>query len=227
MLPLTERVKRYLTFATGLFECIGFAGAIFGWASLVFVLKKEGYFSDLCLPLHNASESGERNGTLDCHLQDERFTLIFTLASFMDSFTTLPSGFVFDYFGTMAAQFVAISMYTAATLIIAFSTAASAVLLFPAASLLAVGGGTFYISNMQVGNLFGSRRSTVITLYNGAFASSSCAFLLVKVLYEAGFSVKSIFLFISSLSIIHVLRTFFLLPQRHIPYPLPKDYTYG
>ncbi|XP_078095390.1 equilibrative nucleobase transporter 1-like [Mustelus asterias] len=118
-------------------------------------------------------------------------------------------------------------MYTTATLMIAFSTAATSVLMFPAASLLAVGGGTFYITNMQVGNLFGNRRSTVITLYNGAFASSSSAFLLVKVLYEAGFSIKSIFLFISSLSIVHILRTFFLLPRKHIPFPLPKGYTYG
>ncbi|XP_078061812.1 equilibrative nucleobase transporter 1-like, partial [Mustelus asterias] len=106
MLPLTERVKRSLTLVTGLFECLGFAGAIFGWASLVFVLKKEGYFSDLCVPLHNVTVAGDRNVTMDCHLQDERFALIFTLASFMDSFTTLPSGCVFDYLGTRAAQSV-------------------------------------------------------------------------------------------------------------------------
>ncbi|XP_043539095.1 solute carrier family 43 member 3-like [Chiloscyllium plagiosum] len=227
MLSLGERVKRYLTFASGIFECIGFAGAIFGWASLVFVLKEEGYFYNLCVSPHNSSEPGGSNGTVDCYLQDERFALIFTMASFMDSFTTLPGGYIFDRFGTMPAQFMAISMYTTGTLLVAFSTAASAVLLFPAACLLAVGGGTFYISNMQIGNLFGDRRSTVITLYNGAFASSSCAFLLVKVLYQAGFSVRSIFLFISSMSIVHVLRVLFLLPRKNIPYPLPEDYTYG
>ena len=43
------RVKRCLTFATGLVECLCFAGAVFGWASLVFVLKTEGYFSSLCV----------------------------------------------------------------------------------------------------------------------------------------------------------------------------------
>ena len=42
-------VRRYLTFATGLVECLCFAGAVFGWASLVFVLKTEGYFSSLCV----------------------------------------------------------------------------------------------------------------------------------------------------------------------------------
>lgn len=42
-------VKRCLTFATGLVECLCFAGAVFGWPSLVFVLKEEGYFSSLCV----------------------------------------------------------------------------------------------------------------------------------------------------------------------------------
>ncbi|XP_067915924.1 equilibrative nucleobase transporter 1-like [Heterodontus francisci] len=83
------------------------------------------------------------------------------------------------------------------------------------------------MTNMQVGNLFGNRRSTIITLYNGAFDSSSAVFLVVKVLYEAGLSLMSMFLFISCLSSIHILRTIFLLPRTHIPYPLPKGYTYG
>lgn len=45
----TLRVQHCLTFATGLVECLCFAGAVFGWASLVFVLKTEGYFSSLCV----------------------------------------------------------------------------------------------------------------------------------------------------------------------------------
>ncbi|GCB68924.1 hypothetical protein scyTo_0013894, partial [Scyliorhinus torazame] len=78
-----------------------------------------------------------------------------------------------------------------------------------------------------VANLFTNRRSTVITLYNGALDSASAVFLLVKVLHEAGFSLMSMFLFITSLSTIHILRTFFLLPRTHIPYPLPERYTFG
>lgn len=33
----------------------------------------------------------------------------------------------------------------------------------------------------QIGNLFGKHRSTIITLYNGAFDSSSAVFLIIKV----------------------------------------------
>lgn len=40
--------KRLGTLLSGLLECGAFCGIIFGWASLVFVLKDLGYFEDLC-----------------------------------------------------------------------------------------------------------------------------------------------------------------------------------
>lgn len=43
------RVCYWLTLVSGLVECLCFAGAVFGWASLTFVLKSDGYFSYLCV----------------------------------------------------------------------------------------------------------------------------------------------------------------------------------
>lgn len=43
----------------------------------------------------------------DCSGQDEQFSLIFTIASFMNNFLTLPSGFLFDNFGTTVARLCA------------------------------------------------------------------------------------------------------------------------
>lgn len=216
-------VRRYLTFATGLVECLCFAGAVFGWASLVFVLKEEGYFSSLCVNTTGANSTQ----VLDCSGQDEQFSLIFTIASFMNNFLTLPNGFLFDRFGTTVARLFGTCLYTLGTLMVAFSSAALANLLFPALSLLAVGGILFLMTNMQVGNLFGSHRSTIITLYNGAFDSSSALFLIIKLLHESGISLRASFLFLSACSGIHLLRTFFLMPRKFIPYPLPDHYTYG
>ena len=42
--------KRLGTLLSGLLECGAFCGIIFGWASLVFVLKDLRYFEDLCEP---------------------------------------------------------------------------------------------------------------------------------------------------------------------------------
>jgi hypothetical protein len=53
------------TLLTGLLECLGFAGVLFGWASLVFVFKTEHYFKELCEPnaglLSNATEQAGKN----------------------------------------------------------------------------------------------------------------------------------------------------------------------
>ncbi|NWZ41922.1 S43A3 protein, partial [Brachypodius atriceps] len=217
--------KRLGTFLSGLLECGAFCGIIFGWASLVFVLKDLSYFEGLCQP----STTPSPNLTLgsECSGQDEQFSLVFTIGSFMNNFMTFPMGVVFDRFGTTAARLIAISLYTGGTLLVAFSTPETAVLLFPAMSMLSVGGILLILTNMQVGNLFGNYRSIIITLYNGAFDSSSAIFLIVKLLYERGLSLRAMFLFLAACSAWHLLRTLFLMPRTRIPYPLPPDYDYG
>ncbi|XP_046775186.1 solute carrier family 43 member 3 isoform X2 [Gallus gallus] len=210
---------------TGLLECGAFCGIIFGWASLVYVLKSLGYFGQWC----ESSAILNPNGTLypDCSGQDEQFSLVFTIGSFMNNFMTLPMGYVFDRFGTAVARLIAISLYTGGTLLVAFSTPDLAVLLFPAMSMLSVGGILLILTNMQVGNLFGKYRSIIITLYNGAFDSSSAIFLIIKVLHEHGLSLRAMFFFMAACSAWHLLRTIFLMPRMHIPYPLPPAYNYG
>ncbi|NXG52080.1 S43A3 protein, partial [Psilopogon haemacephalus] len=214
--------KRLATLLSGLLECGAFCGIIFGWASLVFVLKQLEYFADLC-------QTSITNDSVlfDCSRQDEQFSLVFTIGSFMNNFMTFPMGFIFDRFGTAIARLIAISLYTGGTLLVAFSTPGLSVLLFPAMSMLSVGGMLLILTNMQVGNLFGKYRSIIITLYNGAFDSSSAIFLIIKVLYEQGLSLQSMFLFMAACSAWHLLRSLFLMPRTRIPYPLPPAYDYG
>uniref|UniRef100_A0A8B9TFX9 Solute carrier family 43 member 3 n=3 Tax=Anas platyrhynchos TaxID=8839 RepID=A0A8B9TFX9_ANAPL len=220
------RAKRLGTLLSGLLECGAFCGIIFGWASLVYVLKDLQYFGELCQTSPSPSPSPNRTLS-DCSGQDEQFSLIFTIGSFMNNFMTLPMGYVFDRFGTAVARLIAISLYTGGTLLVAFSTRDLAVLLFPAMSMLSVGGILLILTNMQVGNLFGKYRSIVITLYNGAFDSSSAIFLIIKVLYERGLPLQAMFLFMAACSAWHLLRTLFLMPRTRIPYPLPPNYNYG
>ncbi|KAI5617470.1 solute carrier family 43 member 3 [Silurus asotus] len=217
------RVRYKLTLVTGLLECLCFAGVVFGWASLVFVLKTDGYFSDLCVNVTGANGTTDK----DCSAQDEQLSLIFTVASFMNNILTFPNGFLFDLYGTLTTRLLGICFYTTGTLLVAFSSKALSLLLFPALSFISVGGILLLLTNIQVGNLFGTHRSTIITLYNGAFDSSSAIFLIIKVLYEKGISLQTSFLFLSACDIIHLLRTLFLLPRSHIPHPIPESYSYG
>ncbi|XP_061076371.1 equilibrative nucleobase transporter 1-like isoform X1 [Conger conger] len=216
-------LRCWLTLATGLVECLFFTGVVYGWPSLVFILKASGYFSDQC---ENATEP---NGTqyMDCSKQDELFSLDFTIASFLQRFIGLLSGFLFDRFGTMATRLLAITLYTTGTLMIAFSHPDISFILFPGLSFIAFGGIMLILTNIQVGNLFHAHRSTISTLYFGAYISSAIIFLIVKVAFENGISLQHAFFFLSACSIIHLMRTFILMPKMHIPYPLPEGYTYG
>ncbi|GCB81625.1 hypothetical protein scyTo_0021431 [Scyliorhinus torazame] len=107
MESLGDRCRLYFCFATGLFECLGFAGVINGWASLVFVLRNEEYFLDVCDTILNSSSDGARNVSAGCDLQDDRFTLVFTIASFAFGFSALPGGVLFDFVGTMVTRILA------------------------------------------------------------------------------------------------------------------------
>ncbi|XP_038843090.1 solute carrier family 43 member 3-like [Salvelinus namaycush] len=215
------KLRHSLTVASGFVENLCFSGIAYGWASLVFILKNDGYFSDLCDITANATALS------DCSGQDEQFSLVFTVASFSMNFLRFPLGFLFDRFGTMATRLLATCLYTTGTLLITGSSPEQSALLFPAISCLITSGMLFYTTNAQVGNLFDSHRSTVISVYAGAFDSSAAVFLIIKFLYERGVSFHSSFLVLSVCSVIHVFRTFFLMPKTHIPYPLPDRYSYG
>ncbi|XP_078598642.1 equilibrative nucleobase transporter 1-like isoform X2 [Branchiostoma floridae x Branchiostoma japonicum] len=257
-------VKKWITFVTGVLECLLFGGLIFGWASLVIVLKSENFFSSNCPSAINGQENGFSNSSVNtavtpvifsnetqfttlspkglsnasdvdscaapsvgCTYQDEQLSLVFTIASACLSFMALPNGILYDKFGTRKTRIVASVTYAIAMLMTAFTTVASSEMLFASMCIMAASGGYLLITNMQIGNLFGDKRSTVITLVNGAFDSSSFVFLVVLKIYEGGVSFKVIFLFFSVATSLLLLRSLFLLPNKQFPWPLPQDYNYG
>ena len=59
--------------------------------------------------------------------------------------------------------------------------AGSAFLLYPSMILLGLGGYYFLMTNMQLGNILPTKRSTIISLYCGAYDSSAFLLLLIKV----------------------------------------------
>ncbi|KAM4603928.1 equilibrative nucleobase transporter 1-like [Polymixia lowei] len=202
-------MHHWLTLVSGFVEGLCFTGIAYGWASLVFVLKADGYFADHCV-----NTTGEDHVvSTDCSGQDDQLSMVMSVASFFTNILRFPFGFIFDRYGTTVVRLLAIANKSA--------------LLFPALSCLISSGMMLYITNAQVGNLFDTRRSTVISIYTGAFDSSAAVFLIIKFLHERGVSFHTSFFMLSSCSIIHLFRTFFLMPRGHIPYPLPEGYTYG
>lgn len=75
-----------------------------------------------------------------------------------------------------------------------------------------------------VGTQLWPRRGGVWPAWAGG---SACCRPRPQVLYEHGLSLRAMFLFMAACSAWHLLRTFFLMPRTHIPYPLPPAYDYG
>ena len=63
-LEVGTRLRYRLTLASGMLECLGFAGVVFGFASLVFVLKEDGYFSHLCVSVPGTNGTKTTTGEL-------------------------------------------------------------------------------------------------------------------------------------------------------------------
>ena len=84
-----------------------YGGPIYGWAALVFVLKADGYYSNLCKneTIDNLEADKDVNVTMDtvpptCSEQDAMLNLVFTAAAFSLSVSLILTGALFDYFGT-------------------------------------------------------------------------------------------------------------------------------
>lgn len=239
---MMSKLQNYLSVLTAVVELVFFSGLIFGWSSITYVLQKEGFFSYLCsLPgnessttpatsRENASSSPPENEVVSqkCKFQDESFNLVFTVASFMLSISTLVNGYIFDRFGTWVARIIAIVLFSLGAVMLSFINVQTSILLYPAMCCFAIGGILLLVTNMQLGNLFPRFKSSIITLMNGSLDSSSVVFLLVKLAYDSGISFNFIFLFILFCTLFLWMRTFLFLPQAHVPVSVPKKtYQYG
>ena len=95
--------RYYVTFALAAFEMIFFAGIIYGWASLVYIFKEEGYFGYLC-PVNETVSMQDQDADVICDAQDANFNLIFTLGSILSFLFFTPAGYAFDTFGTRVTR---------------------------------------------------------------------------------------------------------------------------
>lgn len=251
------KVKYLLSLVTASVECLFFSGLIFGWPSISYVLKKEGYFSNYCSS--DSSETVEFNNSQNitteststllenstaglystpsispaediypsCKTQVEHLNLVFTISSTLMSFSTLINGYIYDKYGTWISRTLAILLFTLGSVLMSVSTIGTSWLLYPAMTCFAIGGILLLVTNLQIGNLFGPMRSSVITMCSGALDSSSFIFLIIKLMYDAGMALSTTFIIITCSTVLLWIRTFTLLPQRHIPFPVTKGFDYG
>ncbi|XP_078681818.1 equilibrative nucleobase transporter 1-like isoform X3 [Branchiostoma floridae x Branchiostoma belcheri] len=187
--------KRFLLLAISVLEMLLFSGIIYGWASLVYILKQEGYFSDSCNTTTADSQikcqAVTNTSTQDapcypeCLEQDERLTQVFAISVVASQVASLFAGIGLDYLGLRFTRTCFSTLIATAALLLGFSTREYpyVYLVYPGMILVGMCANITLLANVTVGNLFGSRRSTVITIITGSFGSSPITFLVTKLLY--------------------------------------------
>ncbi|XP_030848063.1 solute carrier family 43 member 3 [Strongylocentrotus purpuratus] len=229
----------------GALENLIHAGVIFGWPSLVFVLKDIGYYSDKCPEDPTPTGASRKNATTDgvyntsvtmtisttttsdevfCEEQDAALVLVYTVATVILPLSLLPAGYLLLITGGRNSRIVFSVMMICGYACLALSSPDIPSLLYPASILLGAAGLIIILASFEIANLFPTQKSTVIGVMNGCYDTSTLIFLLIKIAYENGISLE-----VSSL-VLACSTVFFgvnicLLPRYHIPWPLPDDYS--
>ncbi|ESO88987.1 hypothetical protein LOTGIDRAFT_228934 [Lottia gigantea] len=222
-------MKRYITVVWCFLETLFFGGLIYGWGSLVFILKDEDVYADLCdgnqpefnysIPINqsvqvfNTSSSMKRG----CNEQDSIFTLVFTVASFLFCAGCAVLGQVNYKFGTRVTRILSFLIFECGALMIAFVSPSVPALIFPGLTLIGVGGIPLLVTNAQIANLFQAGSSTIVGLMCGAFDGSSGVQLLVKLAHESGFSRQKSYFVLAGTHTLILVSTFLFLPKGFIP----------
>ncbi|XP_059147528.1 equilibrative nucleobase transporter 1-like [Physella acuta] len=216
---------RFLYAIWAFLECLGFYGLIEGWGSLVYVLKDEGIYSDLCgdHPENSSTVSNDTkndtegaNKSSGCLEQDSKLASIFTVASSLYCLFNMLLGQVSFKFGARITRLIAVLFYVCGALMIAFTSKELPWLAYPGLTFIGFGGVAMFFTCIQVANLFPLGGSVVIGFLNGGFDTSSGVQLMVKFGYENGISRRTSYVIIACCQVFTLISSLFFYPKDFI-----------
>ncbi|KAK3090873.1 hypothetical protein FSP39_015391 [Pinctada imbricata] len=203
-------------------EILLFGGIVYGWGSLVFVLKQERFYIEECSFNSNRTAS---SSNLTSGIDSVNNTLEPTSSKLehYHSFLDDPESGIgciqqearLNVWFSIAVGIV----YAVGCLCIAFATPELPWLLGPGLACVGLSGLVMLATSMQVANLFHTIKTTVVAVLSGLFDVSSMTQQLVKIAHENGASRKESYLIITLVSVFTFAVSTFLL--------LPKDYILG
>ena len=146
------------------------AGIIYGWQSLLDILKREGVFAADCP--HAPAEW--------CPAADVKFNEIFTAGSFGALGGGLVFGIVLDHYGPRLCCVLGHIMLLLGLLLMAFSKTGTFEAFLPAYLLMGLAGSPVQLAVLHVCNEF-EQASSAMSIFAGTYAASALVFVVFKV----------------------------------------------
>ncbi|XP_005107133.2 solute carrier family 43 member 3 [Aplysia californica] len=215
---------RFLVVFLCLLECLSITGVIFGWASVVYVLKAEGFFLDLCNVTLGGNGANAGGTIVTCDERDLQFSILFAVAFSAQALGAFMIGRLQMAAGNRVARVAVSLIFLSGCYIVAFTSLDSPWLLYPGLSLAGTGAIATIMLCSQTSVLFRRAAPIVVGIMNGAADSCTGLQFLVKMSYEAGISRQSIYLFMGSLALLTLPCTFLLIPRGHLERPPSADH---
>ena len=187
------------------------AGIIFGWASLVVVLKEAGVYADAC---GTAAAS-------NCTARSNRLQMIFTVASSANSVANLSSGFVMDRYGPRVCKLQSHLCVIVGSALLGCWTPGRDALVLPAMTLIGYGGTGLQLASIHLSNLFPGAKSLATCFIVGMFQLSFFVFFVFRMLFDGGTSLQSIFWWYAVLNGINLLISLVFEPDQ--PFTLDEQ----
>lgn len=155
-----------------------------------------------------------------CKQQEVTLNLAFSIGSFCMGAAAFIWGFLLEKLGLRIVRLVINAMFALGAFILCFIARGRDWLLFPALLIMSLSGVPIRIANMQISNLYPSKRSTIISIYSGAFSASSIIYVILQYIYDTGgvhfFWVQFILVI---LSLATIPFTLFVLPNDKVREP--------
>uniref|UniRef100_A0A2C9KFV9 Major facilitator superfamily (MFS) profile domain-containing protein n=1 Tax=Biomphalaria glabrata TaxID=6526 RepID=A0A2C9KFV9_BIOGL len=98
---------RHLYVVWAALENVGFGGLVYGWGSLVYVLRDEGLYLDLCENLTDVNPEFRNETNKDCHARSSKLELVYTFASVSVGLGSFVLGQVNLKWGTRTSRIIA------------------------------------------------------------------------------------------------------------------------
>ncbi|UYV79422.1 hypothetical protein LAZ67_17002544 [Cordylochernes scorpioides] len=155
-----------------------------------------------------------------CLEQDKTLNLAYTIGAFCLGFSAFAWGFFLDSMGLRitrlllkSLQFSAFPVLMRAKLVICDK---SIIIVFLLVVKIILSKIIETVGCFQVANLFPKQRSTIISLYSGAFSASAVVFIFLEYAYDAGLAWRWVTSMLTICSLILLPMTMFVLPHDRI-----------